>query len=68
MQMISGGGMDVVKGPSTEEKQQKKVLKIPRGVDVGRVVGSDGKMMYWINEEHLKSRLDAAGIEWEFEK
>lgn len=79
--LCGGGGPDIwvssgsllSKDTSVEkdvlsENIEKKVLKIPRGVDVGHIVGSDGKMMYWINEEHLKQRLNGAGIQWEFEE
>lgn len=72
--MVCGGGVDVYvagsKIPSSvneDDSIQKKVLKLPRGVNVGRVIGSDGQMMYWIDEKTLAQRLDAAGIAWEFE-
>ncbi len=75
--IISGFGLDITipsnkqapKKPVKEVSQdvQRKVLKLPRGVNVGRVIGSDGQMMYWIDEKTLAQRLDAAGIAWEFE-
>lgn len=75
--IISGFGLDITipsnkqapKKPVKEVSQdvQHKVLKLPRGVNVGRVIGSDGQMMYWIDEKTLAQRLDAAGIAWEFE-
>lgn len=72
--MVCGGGVDVYasgsKIPSSvneDDSIQKKVLKLPRGVNVGRVIGSDGQMMYWIDEKTLAQRLDAAGIVWKFE-
>lgn len=75
--IISGLGIDITipsskeatKKPVKEVSQhvQRQVLKLPRGVNVGRVFGSDGQMMYWIDEKTLAQRLDAAGIVWEFE-
>lgn len=75
--IISGFGFDMTiptnketpKKPLKEVSQdvQRQALKLPRGVNVGRVIGSDGQMMYWIDEKTLAQRLDAAGIVWEFE-
>lgn len=37
-------------------------IEIPPGVDVGRVVGSDGRMMYWIEERTVKSIIESEGL------
>ena len=37
-------------------------IEIPPGVDVGRVIGSDGRMMYWIEERTVKSIIESEGL------
>lgn len=37
-------------------------IEIPPGVDVGKVVGSDGRIMYWIEEGAVKSIIESEGL------
>lgn len=37
-------------------------IEIPPGVDVGRIIGSDGRMMYWIEERTVKSIIESEGL------
>lgn len=37
-------------------------IEIPPGVDVGKVTGSDGRIMYWIEEGTVKSIIESEGL------
>lgn len=37
-------------------------IEIPPGVDVGKVVGSDGRIMYWIEEGTVRSIIESEGL------
>lgn len=37
-------------------------IEIPPGVDVGKVVGSDGRIMYWIEEGAVRSIIESEGL------
>lgn len=37
-------------------------IEIPPGVDVGRIAGSDGRIMYWIEEGAVKNIIEFAGL------
>lgn len=37
-------------------------IEIPQGVDVGKVVGSDGRIMYWIEEGTVRSIIESEGL------
>lgn len=37
-------------------------IEIPPGVDVGKVVGSDGRIMYWIEESTVRSIIESEGL------
>lgn len=37
-------------------------IEIPPGVDVGKVVGSDGSIMYWIEEGTVRSIIESEGL------
>lgn len=37
-------------------------IEIPPGVDVGKVTGSDGRTMYWIEERAVKNIIESEGL------
>lgn len=37
-------------------------IEIPPGVDVGKIVGSDGRIMYWIEEGTVRSIIASEGL------
>lgn len=37
-------------------------IEIPPGVDVGKVIGSDGRIMYWIEEGTVRSVIESEGL------
>lgn len=37
-------------------------IEIPPGVDVGKFVGSDGRIMYWIEEGAVRSIIESEGL------
>ena len=37
-------------------------IDIPPGVDVGKVTGSDGRIMYWIEEGAVRNIIECEGL------